>query len=89
MANAYFFKDVTIEEDEHANALQEASQETKGNTIPKGVVSLEKLYDLKNHFRGPMNTKTQSSVLSHEQVNLGTEEDVKYLNLGTCCSPQE
>jgi len=46
MPNADIFKDVSIEEDEHDQALQEASIATKRNTMPKGVVSLEKLYDL-------------------------------------------
>jgi len=60
----------------------------KGNTMPKGMVSLEKLYDLQNRFSGLTNTKTQSSKLAFEQVNLGTPEYPKYVNLGTCCSPQ-
>lgn len=89
MASADVFKDVSIDEDEHDKALQEASNAMKGNTVPKGVVSQEKLYDLQNRFKGPTNTKTQSSKLSSEQVNLGTQEDLKYGNLGTCSSPQE
>lgn len=59
----------------------------KGNNIPKGVVSMEKLHYLQNWFRGPTNTKTQSSKLSSEQVNLRNQEDPKYVNLDTCCSP--
>lgn len=27
--------------------------------------------------------------MSHEQINLGTEKDLKFVNLGTCCTPQE
>jgi len=75
------FKDATKEEDKHEKALQEASNAMKGNTMPKGVMSLEKLYDLQNQFRRPTNTETQSSKLSSEQVNLGTQEDLKYVNL--------
>lgn len=48
MANADVFKDVSIDEDEHDQALQEASSAMKGNNTPKSVVSLEKLYDLQN-----------------------------------------
>lgn len=61
----------------------------KDNSLPKGVMSMEMLDDLKNWFRGPINTKFQSSKLSYEQVNLGTQEDLKFVNLGTCCSPSE
>lgn len=74
MDNANMFKDVFIEEDKHDKGLQEASNEINGNTTPKGVVSLKKLYDLQNWFRGPINTKTRSLKLSSEQVNLGTKE---------------
>jgi len=35
----------------------------KENVMPKGVLSLEKLYDLKNRFKRQINTKTQSSNL--------------------------
>jgi len=62
----------------------------KGKIMPKGVMSLEKLYDLQNWFRGLANTKTHSSKLSYEQFNFRTLEDLKYVNLGkSCCSPQE
>jgi len=87
MENADIFKDVAIDEDENDKALREAFEASKGNIIPKGLVSPEKLYDLQNCFRGPVNTKTQSSKLSYEQVNLGTHDDLKYVNLDTCCSP--
>lgn len=36
-----------------------------------------------------MNTKTHSSTLMHEQINLGTERDLKFTYLGTCCTPEE
>ena len=83
------FKDAAIDEDEHKKALQDAANASKGNLIPKGVVSLESLYDLQNHFWGPVNVKTHNSTLFHEKIYLGTERDLKYVNLGTCCTPQE
>jgi len=57
--------------------------------MPNGMVSLENLYDLQNHFKGPFKTKTHSSILSHEQINIVTKQDPKFLNLGTWCTPQE
>ena len=46
MVNVDVFKDATIDEDEHDKALQYTARESKENPIPKGMVSLEKLYDL-------------------------------------------
>ena len=63
MDNKDIFKDASIEEDEHNKALQEAFHAMKENVMPKGVLSLEKLYDLKNRFKRQINTKTQSSNL--------------------------
>ena len=66
------FKDATLDEDQHKKELQDATSASKGNLIPKGVVSLEKLYDVKNRFWGPVNAKTHISTLSREQIILGT-----------------
>lgn len=87
MANGDVFKDATIDEDMHEQSLQDTPDENKGNPIPKGVVSLEKLYDLQNRFKGPKNTKNNSSTLMHEQINLGVERDPKFVNISTCCTP--
>jgi hypothetical protein len=47
---------------------------------------LEKLFDLQEKFRRPTNTKTKSSTLLYEAVNLGTEQDPKNINLGKNCT---
>lgn len=46
MVNDDTFKDAAIDEDEHEQSLQAGVDIKKGHLIPKGVVSLEKLYDL-------------------------------------------
>ena len=46
MCNAKVFKDTAIDEEEHEHALQSEHDERKDNIMPKGVVSLEKLFDL-------------------------------------------
>lgn len=48
MDNVDVFNYDSIEEDEHNKILQEAPNTMKGNIIPKGVVSMEKPYDLHN-----------------------------------------
>lgn len=57
--------------------------------MPKGMVSLEKLYHLENGFKGPMNMKAHNSSLLHEYINLGTKQDSRFVNLGTYYTPQE
>ena len=89
MANTDVFKDVAIDENEHECSLQVGSDGMKGHIIIKGVVSLEKIYDLQERFQGPRNSMTHSSTMRHELINLGTEKDSKYVNLGTCCTQQE
>ena len=48
MANIDVFKDATIDKYENDKALQHEAQETKENHMLKGMVSLEKIYDLHN-----------------------------------------
>ena len=89
MLNTEVFKDAVIEEADHDQTLQEEQEKCKENPMPKGIVSLEKLFDLQNRFRRPPNNKVQSSTLAHQQVNLGTENDPHFINLGKDCSDQE
>jgi len=65
MVNSDVFKDATIDEDEHDRELQHEARESKKTPMLKGVVPLEKLYDLKIFLRGPVNIKTHSSMMSH------------------------
>jgi hypothetical protein len=59
------------------------------NSIPKSVVRLEKFYDLQDKFKKSVNCKTNSSSLSYEKVNLGTNDNPQCINLGVGCSEQE
>ena len=47
------------------------------------------MFDLDNKLRKPANVKNHSSSLQFELINLGTEDEPKYVNLGKCCSPRE
>ena len=62
---------------------------TKGNFMPKGVGTLEGMFDLNRKFRKPANIKTNSSSMQYEMINLGTKAEPKYVNLGKCFSPGE
>jgi hypothetical protein len=50
---------------------------------------LEKLFDLQEKFRRPTNTKTRSSTLLYDAINLGTEHDPKNINLENNCTSVE
>lgn len=46
MANTDIYKDTMIDEDVHEQSLQDTTDDNKGNLIPKGVVSLKRIYRL-------------------------------------------
>ena len=60
-----------IDEDHHDRQIQQNSID---NAIPKSVVKLEDLYDLKSRFKRSTNSKLYSSTLNYELVNLGTDD---------------
>ena len=47
------------------------------------------MFDLNDKFKRPVNVKIHSSSLQFELINLRTEIEPKYVNLGKCCSPGE
>ena len=79
------FKGSVIDDEQHEALLQASTLEEKpkqSNIIPKNIFRLEKLFDLLEKFRRPTNTKTRSSTLLYEAVNLSTEQNPKNINLG-------
>ena len=77
------FKGAIIDDEEHQAELK------FDKFIPKGVRTLEWMFDLDNKFRRLANVKTHSSSLQFKLINLGTEVKPEYVNLGKCCSPGE
>ena len=74
------FKGAIIDDEEHRAELK------FGNFIPKGVRTLEQIFDLNNKFRKPANFRSHSSSLQFGLINLGIEAEPRYVNLGKCCS---
>ena len=70
LMNNETFKGAIINDEEHHAELK------FGNFIPKGVRTLERMFDLNNKFRKPTNVKTHSSSLQFELINLGTEAEL-------------
>lgn len=75
-----------IDEDQHDRQLQ---QDSTNNVMPKSVVKLEDLYDLKDRFKRSTNSKLQSSTLNYELVNRGTDTKPHNINLGLGLAPKE
>eukprot|EP00253_Pinus_taeda_P005164 PITA_05164 len=75
-----------IDEDHHDQQIQQSSTD---NAIPKLVVKLEDLYDLKSQFKRSTNSKLYSSTLNYESVNLGTDDKPQNVNLGYDLTPEE
>ena len=53
------------------------------------MVKLEDLYDIKDRFKPVINAKLQSSTLSFELINLGTDDAPQNINLGIGLSQEE
>lgn len=71
------------EEDKESEILQ-----LKGNTIPKGLVTLESLFDKNDQFV-KNDEKKPSSSPDTEKVNIGFENDPKIVLIGKCLSHKE
>ena len=71
LTNEDAFKESIIDEKEHQSDLQNEDI-VKGNSMPKGVRTLEGMFDLQSKFRKPANVKTNNSSMQYELVNLGT-----------------
>ena len=81
-------KDYLINDEEHQANLQNG-EVTQGNFMPKGVRTLEGMFYLHKKFIKPSNVNTNSSSMQYELINLETEAEPKYVNMGSCCSPRE
>jgi len=75
-----------IDEDQHEKQLK---QDSINNAMPKSIVKLEDLYDLKYQFQRSTNSKIQSSTLNYELVNLGTDTKPQNINLGLGLAHEE
>lgn len=80
------YDDQIIDESDHDLQMKEKHEE---NSIPKPVVKLEDLYDIKDMFKQVNNSKLQSSTLRFELINLGTEQNPQNINLGLGLSVEE
>ena len=81
------FKEFSIDEVEHEKSLSDNI--FPSNLIPKSVLNLQRIYDLQDKFKGNPNCKTLSSTLNYKTINLGTEGNPQFSNIGLTCSPEE
>jgi hypothetical protein len=93
LTNQDNFKDLAIDDEvfqelitksylhEHKKRKYHSSNKPKFHTIPKGVASLENIFDLREGFTRQKNAKKWSSCPVYETINLGTPENPKNVNL--------
>ena len=82
-------RDHVIDDEQHEALLQASASKEKpkhSNGMPKNIVRLDKLFDLQDKFKRLPNTKTRSSSLLYEVVNLGTKQNPWNINLGKNCT---
>ncbi|KAH9329220.1 hypothetical protein KI387_001328, partial [Taxus chinensis] len=61
----------------------------RGNKIPKGLVSLEDLFDKHDRYiRSKASQGTHQSV-EYEKVNIGSNDEPKMVNIGKCYTQEE
>jgi hypothetical protein len=96
LTNQDNFKYLAIDDEEFQEKLTETipregqhMDKPKAHTIPKGIENIENLFDLKERFKGPKNENIGSSFPLHENENLGTLNNPKYVNLGKMISKEE
>lgn len=75
-----------IDESDHDLQIKQNLEE---NSIPRPVVNLEDLYDIKDRFKQVTNSNLQSSTLRFELINLGTKDNPQNINLGLGLSSEE
>lgn len=59
--NVDTLKNVTVNEGKHEEPLKTTAKGKKGSPIPKGGVSLNKLYGLHNSYQDPRNNRTNKT----------------------------
>jgi hypothetical protein len=69
--------------------IDQLTNKSKPHTILKGIANLEKLFNLKEIFKGSKNMKIGSSCPMHETINLGTPKNPKNVNLSKTISKEE
>jgi hypothetical protein len=57
----------------------------KNNTIPKGLVPLEKLFDDNDVAKNPRVTPNESEV---DEFNIGTDKEPKFVKLSKSLTPE-
>ena len=86
MTSKKSYYDQIVDESDHDLQLKQRLNE---NSIPKSVAKLEDLYAINDRFKKVTNPKLQSSTLTFELVNLGTEAKPQNVNLGLGISSDE
>ncbi|KAH9288747.1 hypothetical protein KI387_032864, partial [Taxus chinensis] len=68
---------------------QDGCIKLKGNKIPKGLVSLEDIFDKHDRYMKSKVSQRAQKFAETEKVNIGSLDDPKMVNIGKCCTQEE
>ena len=92
VVNVFIDDDTKIEEDsEEGQNLQEEIQEKIKKPTPKKYVSMKSFFmkDEQTKISKPLEEPSVRKVQETYNINIGTHESPKYINLGTSCIKEE
>lgn len=61
----------------------------KCNKIPKGIVSLEELFDKHDRYIKSKTSKGAQQSVEYEKTNIGSLNEPMLVNIGKCCTQEE
>ncbi|KAH9308267.1 hypothetical protein KI387_036178, partial [Taxus chinensis] len=79
----------SIEEGVKEEMDQDGCIKLKGNKIPKGMVSLEDLFDKHDRYMKSKVSQGASTITETEKVNIGSLDDPKMVNIGKFYTQEE
>ncbi|KAH9316615.1 hypothetical protein KI387_025242, partial [Taxus chinensis] len=68
---------------------QDGCIKLKGKKIPKGMVSLEDIFDKHDRYMKSKVSQGARKSAETKKVNIGSLDDPKMVNIGKCCTQEE
>lgn len=90
MAKMEVFEDQVVEEEQHNDKGGDEENyilNLPTNTIPKGVVALERLFDLNPQVKEKLSLTSDKG--KYEKVNIGEDGEKKCIYIGKSCTVKE
>lgn len=79
----------TVEDKESLEEPDSSIIQWKGNKIPKGLVSLENIFDKHDRYIQNQRNSSERTSAEYQQINIETVNKPRLVNLATCCTIEE